>query len=58
MRVAVIWSVVQAIAGDGKDIVDQMIYLRVEGPECPDLTLIDLPGEHRHAPSAGPNPVA
>ncbi|EZG78969.1 putative dynamin-like protein [Gregarina niphandrodes] len=32
------------IAGKNKGIVDIPIVLRICGPECPDLTLVDLPG--------------
>jgi hypothetical protein len=31
------------VAGTTKNIVDQPIILQVFGPNCPDLTLVDLP---------------
>lgn len=33
-----------ALAGSNKGIVDEMIYLELTRPGCPDLTMIDLPG--------------
>ncbi|KAL4437095.1 hypothetical protein ABPG75_004234 [Micractinium tetrahymenae] len=33
-----------ALAGCDRGIVDEMIYLEVTSPHCPDLSLIDLPG--------------
>ena len=35
----------QALAGSNKGIVDEMIYLEVTRPDCPDLTIVDLPGQ-------------
>ena len=35
----------QALAGSNKGIVDEVIYLEVTGPSCPNLTIFDLPGE-------------
>lgn len=32
------------VAGTNKEIVDKPIILTVFSPDCPDLTLIDLPG--------------
>eukprot|EP00803_Ostreobium_quekettii_P003070 evm.model.scf_780.5 EVM.evm.TU.scf_780.5 scf_780:39761-42170(+) len=46
---AEIEAATEAIAGDRKDIRDLPITLRVESPEFPDLTLIDLPGIARVA---------
>lgn len=42
---------VQALAGSNKGIVDEMIYLELTRPGCPDLTMIDLPGAQ---PGASP----
>jgi hypothetical protein len=33
------------VAGDGKDVVDSTIYLRVNSGLLPDLTVLDLPGD-------------
>ena len=32
------------IAGDGREISDTTIVIELSGPDCPLLTLIDLPG--------------
>lgn len=38
------WQATDAVAGDGKGIVDSTIFLRVYTDALPDLTLTDLPG--------------
>ncbi|CAD8128303.1 unnamed protein product [Paramecium sonneborni] len=40
------------VCGQAKNIIDKPIILAVQGPNCPDLTLVDLPGITR-IPIAG-----
>ena len=39
----------EEVAGRNKGIIDDPIVLTIYATQCPDLTLIDLPGITRHA---------
>ena len=45
------------VAGEGKGVVDSTIYLRIYGPNLPDLTVLDLPGITRNAQAGQPENI-
>ncbi|CAD8057356.1 unnamed protein product [Paramecium primaurelia] len=45
------------VCGQAKNIIDKPIILAVQGPNCPDLTLVDLPGITRIPISGQPSNI-